>query len=199
MKVLIGCEKSQIICLEFRKLGHEAYRCDIQECSGDHPEYHLHMDLFEAISLKKWDLMIWHPMCTHLAVSGARWFETKQIEQRKAIYFFLAGVRSDIPRICTENPVGIMSTLYQKPDQYIQPYNFNENASKKTCLWLKNLPLLENTGYYPPRIVNGKNRWGNQTDSGQNKLTPSDDRAEIRSLTYTGIAKAMAEQWGYVL
>ncbi|MGB3988170.1 MAG: hypothetical protein WBK67_00535 [Minisyncoccales bacterium] len=143
-------------------------------------------------------MMIAHPPCTHLSVSGARWFKDKEDEQIDAIIFFLELVNADdIPRICIENPVGIMSTIYRKPDQYIQPYQFGHDASKKTGLWLKGLPelVIDPSEYIPPRTINGKPRWANQTDSGQNKLGPSENRATIRAKTYDGIARAMARQW----
>ena len=209
MKILIGCEESQAVCRAFRKLGHEAYSCDLQECSGGRPEWHLQIDVFEAIKLKKWDMGIFFPDCTYLTCC-AEWcyndIQTKKIkpgtltgEARReardiAESFFMKFTELDFPW-CIENPVGIMSTRYRKPNQNIQPYNFGEDASKRTCLWLNGLPELKPTGYIEPRIVDGKPRWDNQTDSGQNKLPPSEDRAKLRSKTYQGIADAMADQW----
>lgn len=222
MKILIGCEESQEVCKAFRKLNHEAYSCDILKCSGGHPEWHLQMDVFEAINLNNWDMMIAFPPCTDLTVSGARWFKEKKADgrQQKSINFFLDLAFSDIPKIAIENPIGIMSTEYRKPDQIIQPWQFGHPESKKTCLWLKNLPLLEPTDYADwkqyrcrcggvfkvelgkygcPNCTGdygaAKPLWNNQTKSGQNKLTPSKNRAKLRSKTYPGIAKAMAEQW----
>ena len=134
--------------------------------------------------------MISHPPCTHLAVSGARWFKDKQAEQVEALDFVRLLLDADIPRIALENPVSIISSKIRKPDQIIQPWMFGHDASKKTCLWLKNLPLLQ------PTDVIEKDKYANQTPSGQNKLGPSEDRWKLRSVTYAGIAEAMAEQWG---
>ena len=144
MKVLIACEESQAVTIELRKLGHEAFSCDLQDCTGGHPEWHFKQDVFEVIDMG-WDMMIAFPPCDHLAVSGARWFETKQVEQRKAIWFFVALTQTKIPTWAIENPIGIMSTLYRKPDQIIQPYYFGDEAQKTTCLWLKNIPQLQAT------------------------------------------------------
>lgn len=134
--------------------------------------------------------MVAHPPCTHLAVSGARWFKDKQVEQVEALDFVRLLLDADIPRIALENPVSIISSKIRKPDQIIQPWMFGHDASKKTCLWLKNLPLLQ------PTDVIEKDKYANQTPSGQNKLGPSEDRWKLRSVTYAGIAEAMAEQWG---
>jgi hypothetical protein len=189
VKVLIACEFSGIVRDAFRERGHNAWSCDLESSkSGD---YHWQGNVLDVLDLH-WDLMIAHPPCTHLAVSGARWFPEKIADgrQRAAIDFFMALVNAPIPRICVENPVSIMSTVYRKPDQIIQPWMFGEDASKKTCLWLKELPLL-----MPAEVIE-KERYANQTASGQNKLGPSPDRAKIRSMTYQGIARAMAKQWG---
>jgi hypothetical protein len=142
-----------------------------------------------------WDLMIAHPPCTHLAVSGARWFDKKRDEQAAALDFVGLLMDAPIERIAIENPVSVISSRIRKPDQIIQPYQFGHDASKKTCLWLKGLPLLKPTQMVEPRIVGGKQRWANQTDSGQNKLPPSKNRWKLRSKTYEGIADAMAAQW----
>jgi len=183
MKVLVACEESQAVTKEFRKLGHEAFSCDILPCSGGKPGWHFTDDV-TRILLAPWDLMIAFPPCTHLAVSGARWFKDKQVVRWEAIKFFMQFAESNIEKVAIENPVGIMSTVYRKPDQYIQPWEFGHGETKKTGLWLKNLPLLE-----PTDIVEGREQriW---------KMPPSKDRAKLRSKTYTGIAKAMAEQWG---
>ena len=143
MRVLLACEESQAVCKEFRKLGHEAYSCDIQECSGGYQEWHFKQDIFEAIEMG-WDIMIAFPPCTHLAVSGAAHFEKKRKDgrQQEGIDFFMKIVNAPIERIAIENPVGIMSKIYRKPDQVIQPYYFGDEAQKTTCLWLKNLPPL---------------------------------------------------------
>lgn len=196
MKVLIACEESQTVCKAFRAKGHEAYSCDILPCSGGHPEWHIQDDVLNH--LKGWDLIIAHPPCTFLSVSGIHWNNRGRgwEETNKALDFVRAIFAAPVDRLCLENPVSIISSKIRKPDQIIQPYQFGHDASKKTCLWLKGLPLLEPTEYVPPRVVNGKNRWGNQTDSGQNKLGPSETRAKERSVTYQGIAEAMADQWG---
>lgn len=194
MRVLVACEFSGIVCRAFREHGHEAYSCDLLPADPYNP-HHIQADVREFLD-RGWDLMIAHPPCTHLSVSGARWFKDKLAEQEDALEFVRFLMLADIPRICIENPVGIISTRICKPSQIIQPYNFGHDASKKTCLWLKNLPLLLPTKFVPPREVNGKARWSNQTDSGQNRLGPSEDRWAKRSVTYLGIAEAMAEQWG---
>ena len=154
MRVLVGCEESQAVTIELRKLGHEAFSCDLQECSGGYPEWHLQMDIFEAVKLG-WDMMIAFPPCTDLAVSGAAWFEQKRKDgrQQKSIDFFLNVVSVDIPMIAIENPVGIMSTHFRKPDQIIQPYMFGDPVKKTTCLWLKNMPPLLPTEIVSPEIT----------------------------------------------
>lgn len=145
------------------------------------------------------DLMIAHPPCTYICSSGLHWNKKRperQIETDLAVEFCKMLMNAPIPKIAMENPIGCLSTKYRKPDQIIQPYNFGDNASKSTCLWLKGLPLLEKTKFIEPRMINGKPRWANQTDSGQNNLGPSEDRWKERSKTYQGIADAMAIQWG---
>lgn len=185
MKVLIACEESQEVCKAFRALGHAAFSCDLQDCSGGHPEWHLKGDVRDYWC-KEWDLIIAHPPCTDLASSGARWFPEKRMDgrQQESISFFLAFTKLQCPKIAIENPIGIMSTIYRKPDQIIQPWQFGHGETKATCLWLKGLPLLE-----PTKIVDGREHrvW---------RLPPSADRAKLRSKTYSGIARAMAEQWG---
>ncbi len=184
MKVLIACEESQEVCKAFRERGHEAFSCDVWPCSGGHPEWHIQGDVLEILN-DKWDMMIAFPPCTHLAVSGARWFPEKRADgrQQHAIKFFMALVNAPVEKIAIENPVGIMSTEYRKPNQIIQPWQFGHGETKATCLWLKNLPLLQ-----PTEIVAGReNRiW---------RMPPSPERAKARSKTFPGIAKAMAEQW----
>ena len=145
-----------------------------------------------------WDLMIAHPPCTYLSVSGIHWNDRGRgwDETEKALEFFRLLLNAPIPKIAIENPVGIVSTRIRKPDQTIQPYQFGADASKATCLWLKDLPQLTPTAYVAPRMIDGKRRWANQTNGGQNKLAPSPDRWKERSRTYPGIAKAMASQWG---
>ncbi len=200
MRILVACEESQAVTIELRKLGHEAYSCDIEPCSGGHPEWHIQQDaipllngncLFNTVDetsymvAGNWDMILAFPPCTHLAVSGARYFEEKRRDgrQQAAIDFFLQFARADCPQIAIENPVGIMSTHYRKPDQIIQPWQFGHGETKKTCLWLKGLPPLR-----PTEIVEGRDQriW---------RMPPSKDRAKLRSKTFQGIAKAMAEQW----
>lgn len=185
MRVLIACEFSGIVREEFRKLGHDAWSCDLlpTEIEGNH----IQGDVLEILN-DGWDLMIAHPPCTHLAVSGARWFKDKKEEQENALEFVKQLLNAPINKIALENPVSIISSKIRKPDQIIQPWMFGHEESKKTCLWLKNLPPL-----IPTKIMEIRNR--NLTPSGQNKLTPSPDRWKERSRTYVGIAKAMAEQW----
>lgn len=194
MRILVACEESQAVTKEFRRMGHAAYSCDTQPCSGGHPEWHIQADVLPLLD-QGWDMLIAFPPCTHLAVSGARWFKQKQLDgrQQAAIGFFMAFANAPIDKIAIENPVSIMSTKWRKPDQIIQPYEFGHPESKRTCLWLKNLPKLQ-----PTEVLQKPEcgYWDNQTPSGQNKLGPSKDRGKIRSKTYTGIAKAMAEQWG---
>jgi len=193
MRILVACEESQSVTKEFRKLGHEAYSCDIEPCSGGHPEWHLQQDVISLLT-EQWDMIIAFPPCTHLAVSGARYFKEKQADgrQQKAIDFFMAIASAPCDRIAIENPVGVMSTIWRKPDQIIQPYEYGHPESKKTCLWLKGLPKLKPTNILP---LPESGYWQNQTPSGQNKLGPSPNRAKIRSKSYSGIARAMAEQW----
>ena len=184
MKILVACEESQAVTKELRKLGHEAYSCDIQDCTGGHPEWHIKGDALPLLK-QKWDMILAFPPCTDLASSGARWFKEKQADgrQQKSIDFFLECTKTDCPRVAIENPIGIMSSNYRKPDQIIQPWQFGHGETKATCLWLKGLPKLEST-----KEVDGREQrvW---------KLPPSKDRAKLRSKTYEGVAKAMAEQW----
>lgn len=205
MKVLIACEESQRVCIEFRKLGHEAYSCDILECSGGHPEWHIQEDVLEILNLD-WDLIIAHPPCTYLTVTGNRWFNIdrygekaeKRIEDRKeAINFFMKLANANCEKIAIENPIGIMSTTYRKPDQIIQPWMFGDAFEKKTCLWLKGLPPLIPTNIVKPeeriKFESGKTMPKWYTDLWN---LPKEERARERSKTFPGIAKAMAEQWG---
>ena len=184
MKILVACEESQAVTIEMRRLGHEAYSCDIEPCSGGHPEWRLQVDALELLKMK-WDMILAFPPCTHLAVSGARYFEQKRKDgrQQAAIDFFMRFANADCPKIAIENPVGIMSSVWRKPDQIIQPWQFGHGETKKTCLWLKGIPLL-----VPTNIVDGREQriW---------KMPPSEDRAKNRAKTFPGIARAMAEQW----
>jgi hypothetical protein len=196
VKVLIACEFSGTVRDAFRALGHEAVSCDLLPTLK--PGSHYEGDVRDILNAN-WDLMIAHPPCTYLSASGLHWNKRKPERAaltEEAIAFVKLLAEAPIPKIAIENPIGCLSTRWRKPDQWIQPYQFGDDASKATCLWLKGLPLLEKTGYFPPRVVEGKLRWGNQTDSGQNRLGPSKDRWAKRSITYPGIAKAMAEQWG---
>lgn len=200
MRVLVACEESQTVCKAFRARGHEAYSADILEPSGGHPEWHILGDVLPLINGRckfrtidgashevagRWDMIIAFPPCTHLAVSGARWFPQKRADgrQQAAIDFFMQLVTADCDKIAVENPVSIMSTEYRKPDQTFQPWQFGHGASKKTCLWLKNLQPLK-----PTNIVDGREQrvW---------KMPPSADRARNRAKTFTGVADAMAAQW----
>lgn len=197
--MLVGCECSGVVREAFRNKGHQAYSCDLKP-ADDGSDYHLVRDIFDVVHWD-WDLLIAHPPCTALAVSGNRYYH--QSEARKeAFNFFMKLANLPIDKIAIENPVGVVSSMWRKPDQIVQPYEFGEDASKKTCLWLKGLPPLDRL---PSRRVSGRlvawnggivERWSNQTDSGQNNLPPSKDRAAIRSKTYQGIADAMAEKWG---
>lgn len=232
--VLIACEESQTVCIEFRKLGINAFSCDIIECSGGHPEWHFKQDVLEVIKNKggtlqngeeyfiegKWDLMIAHPPCTYLAVSGARWFydpadkdlpmeqrrphprfPTRRQDQKDGIKFFLALATADIDKIAVENPVGVMTKHFRKPDQIVQPYMFGDPARKTTCLWLKNLPPLKETNVVDcgemVKFSSGKSmpKWY----SDALKAKTAAERRKIRSKTFEGFAKAMAEQWSKVI
>lgn len=197
MRVLIGCECSGRVRDAFRKRGHDAWSCDLKPTETPGP--HIMVDLLAVLN-DGWDLMIAHPECTYLCSSGLHWNGRVPGRAEKtewALEFVKVLMAAPIDRIAIENPVGKIGTRVRPADQYIQPYEFGDNASKTTGLWLKNLPLLKSTCYVPPaRIVNGKPRWANQCDGGQDKLPPSPDRAADRARTYAGIAEAMADQWG---
>lgn len=196
MKVLVACEYSGSVRDAFIARGHEAVSCDLLPTDAPGPHYQGDV---RDILYDGWDLMVAHPPCTYLSVSGMHW-TTRGLRDPQltedALEFVRLLLDAPIERIALENPVSVISSRIRKPDQIITPYQFGHDASKKTCLWLKNLPHLVSTDYVEPRVVNGKKRWGNQTDSGQNKLPPSADRWKIRSETYAGIAAAMADQWG---
>ena len=206
MRVLVACEFSGVVREAFRKRGHNAYSLDLLPAEYEDDGWHLQCDVFKAIEYNPWDLMIAHPPCTYLTVSGLHWNKKNPERQQKteeAIEFFRRLLEADIPKICIENPVGCISTHIRKPDQIIQPYEFGEDASKRTCLWLKGLAPLRIDpdkrfgGRWVERVGRSPvERWSNQTDSGQNRLGPSEDRWKLRSVTYQGIADAMAEQWG---
>ena len=180
----------------FIRAGHDAMSCDMLPTEKPGPHYQ--GDVRDVLH-NGWDLLIGHPPCTYLSVSGMHW-TTRGLRDPQLTEDALAFARllmdAPIARIAIENPVSIISSRIRKPDQIIQPYQFGHDASKKTCLWLKGLPPLRPTAFVEPRIVDGKPRWANQTDSGQNKLPPSADRWKMRSKTYQGIADAMAAQWG---
>ena len=196
MRVLVACESSGVVRDAFRARGHFAMSCDL--LPAERPGPHHQGDVRELLG-QEWDLLIAHPPCTYLSVSGMHW-TTRGLRDPKLTEDALDLVRlfmdAPIERIAIENPVSVISSRIRKPDQIIQPHQFGHDASKKTCLWLKNLPLLKPTQLVEPRIIDGKPRWANQTDSGQNKLPPSKDRWRLRSKTYQGIADAMAAQWG---
>ena len=220
MQILIACEESQAVCKEMRRLGHECYSCDIQECSGGHPEWHIMADVIPLLNGRcsfatmdgaghtiqgQWDMIIAHPPCTYLTVTGNRWFNVerygdKAIQRGKyrvdAINFFMAFVNADCKKIAIENPIGCMSSVYRRPDQIIHPYMFGDPARKATCLWLKGLKTLDQTNVVKPVIVKYKN--GKGTDSPWHFDTIGlslEERSKIRSKTFPGIARAMAEQW----
>jgi hypothetical protein len=205
MRVLIACEESQAVTIEMRKLNIEAYSCDIIPCSGGHPEWHIQADVLSILDIG-WDLMIAFPPCTYLTVTGNRWFDIKRYGEKAiqrykdreyAIEFFMKLVNADVPYRVIENPIGIMSTQYRKPDQIIQPYEFGDPYEKRTCLWLYNLPRL-----IPTKIVSPERRIvyksGATSPGWHGRTLPLEhsQRKKLRSKTFTGIAKAMAEQWG---
>lgn len=194
MKILIACEKSEIVCKAFRKKGHNAWSCDTQVSEDYYWPFHIKGDVLRILDGHDWDMMIAHPPCTHLSVSGARWFNQKYDVQKDAINFFFALTNAPIRKICIENPIGVMSSYFRKPNkvldehgwhgQIIQPWQFGHGETKATCLWLKNLPLLK-----PTNIVEGR-------EHKIHKMAPGPNRSADRARTYQGIADAMAEQWG---
>jgi hypothetical protein len=204
MRVLVACEESQAVTIELRKLGHEAFSCDLLPCSGGHPEWHLHKSVFDVMH-DGWDMMIAFPPCTDLAVSGAMHFKKKIAngDQAKSIHFFMDLVNAPIDKIAIENPIGIMSSNYQKPSQIIQPWQFGDKAQKSTCLWLKNLPNLEATDI----VEKGEFFEWKDRKTGKMKKQPMwyyqalkdakspEHRRTLRSKTFQGIAVAMATQW----
>ncbi len=229
MNVLVACEESQEVCKAFRAKGHNAFSCDLVQCSGGKPHWHIQGNALDYLipregrydsdtaiyfltqdgyyqSVPKWDILIVHPPCTYLTVTGNRWFNTerygeKAIERMRqrelAIDFFLAFAFADIPKICIENPIGCMSSQYRKPDQIIQPYQFGHPMRKATCLWLKGLPKLQPTEIVEPDIyyytaANGRIK----SDSRYRSQGKKSEWARQRSKTFPGIARAMAEQWG---
>jgi len=192
VRILVACEESQAVTKRLRKRGHEAYSCDIEPCSGGHPEWHLQQDVLPLLN-DGWDMIIAFPPCTDLATSGARWFKQKIADgrQQRSIDFFMAIANADCPKIVIENPVGIMSTKWRKPDQIVQPWMFGHPETKKTCLWLKGVDKLVETDnvedYMHTLPAKEKHRI--------HYMSPGKDRAKNRSKTFKGIAKAMAKQW----
>ena len=197
-RILIACEESQEVCKAFREKGFEAFSCDILPCSGGHPEWHLQEDVVPLLE-KDWDMVLAFPPCTHLAVSGARHFakKIKDGRQQQGIDFFMEFANCKCPKVVIENPVGIMSTKWRKPDQIIQPFQFGEPFRKTTCLWIKGLPQLKSTNVVDEgeqvRFNSGKSMPKWYSDAFR---LPPKERAIVRSKTFPGIAKAMAEQWG---
>lgn len=192
MKILCACEESQAVTIELRRLGHEAYSCDIEPCSGGHPEWHLQQDALPLLR-EKWDMIIAFPPCTHLAVSGAAWFEQKRKDgrQQQAIDFFMEFANCECEKVAIENPVGIISSTWRKPNQIIHPWMFGHLEQKTTCLWLKGLePLVETNNVRNKMMELPRNE-----RERLHYLPPSKDRAKLRSKTFHGIAVAMAEQW----
>lgn len=181
MKVLVACEFSGVVREAFRKRGHDAWSCDILPTEIP-SEYHIQDDVLNYLH-KEWDLMIGHPPCTYLSVSGARWFKERQSQQVLALDFVKLLMDAQIPRICIENPISIISSKIRKPDQIIQPWMFGHGETKATCLWLKNLPKLK-----PTNMVEGR-------EPKIHNMSPGPNRGKERSRTYPGIAEAMAEQW----
>ena len=237
MKVLVACEESQRVCIAFRERGHNAFSCDIEPCSGGHPEWHIQGDVLKVLNPQyldfpcggdvedvdgdygiefntadgeyhyffgKWDLIIAHPPCTYLTLAGNKWFKPefadrfpdRQKQRKEAVVFFMAIANAYCDKIAIENPVGVMSSQWRKPDQYIEPYMFGDPEKKKTGLWLKGLPLLKPTNIVEPVIIHCKSganepRWHMET-----MHLPKAERSRARSRTFIGIAEAMAEQWG---
>ena len=220
MRILVACEESQRVTTELRNLGHEAYSCDIQPCSGGHKEWHIQQNVLPLLdghcSFRtmdglvhtldaKWDLIIAHPPCTYLTVTGNRWFNEERYgdkarkrkqDREEAIQFFLAFANADCDRIAIENPVGVMSTHFRKPDQTVHPYMFGDPERKATCFWLKGLPLLQPTNVVEPVVIQFKNGKGTDSPWHLNTISlPPAERSKARSKTFPGMAKAMAEQW----
>lgn len=194
MRILLACEESQTVCKAFRAKGHEAYSCDILPPSGGKPEWHIQCDVLPLLK-KKWDMIIAFPPCTHLAVSGAAWFEAKRKDgrQQEGIDFFMKLANAKCPKIAIENPISIMSNKYRKPDQIIQPWQYGHPETKATCLWLKGLPLLKPTKIVKPEYKIGKD---GKRYSPTHYYWQKKDRAFIRSKTFQGIADGMANTWG---
>lgn len=190
MKVLVACEFSGVVRKAFRKRDHDAWSCDLLPAL-DESEYHIQDDVLKVLE-QEWDLMIAHPPCTHLAVSGAKWFKDKEKEQEEALDFVRKLLAAPVDKIALENPISIISTKIRKPDQIIQPWMFGHMETKATCLWLKNLPTLKETN----NVYNEMMKLPKKERNKIHYMSPSKDRGHLRSITYQGIADAMAEQWG---
>lgn len=211
MKVLVVCEESQAVCKEFRSLGHEAYSCDLKDCSGEHPEWHIKGDAFEAIASKKWDLIVMHPPCTHLTVAGNRHYAKGKekhylrIESAEFVQRLWDSATELCDKVAMENPVGCIPTMCKVPKaQYIQPYEYGHKARKKTGLWLHGLPHIKPTEIVVPEIIEYTRKDGRKTTFSKDYMEGVDRSGKMkastkRSKTYEGIAKAMAEQWGVSL
>lgn len=205
MKILVACEESQTVCKAFRAKGHEAYSCDILPCSGGHPEWHIQGDVLPLLE-QDWYMIIAHPPCTYLTVTGNRWFNVERYgekalqrikDREEARDFFMKLANAKCGKICIENPLGFMSTYWRKPDQIIQPYMFGEPFEKKTCLWLKGLrPLKQTNAVKPPERVRFKSGKSMPSWYAEAWHLPKEQRSVLRSKTFQGIADAMAEQWG---
>lgn len=227
MKILVACEESQVVCEAFRKKGHEAFSCDILDCSGCFPEYHIKGDVlkilhpvndgeFVGISfitmdgvihvVEKWDMILAFPPCTYLCNTGNKWFNIDRFgksaikryyDRLNAIDFFMKFALCDCEKVCIENPIGVMSGVFRKPNQIIQPYQFGHNERKSTCLWLKGLPELKPTNIVEPNLYKYKNGKGYDCEWHVKSMNMSpDERSRFRSKTFPGIAQAMSEQWG---
>lgn len=197
MRVLVACEESQTVTKAFRAIGHNAFSCDLLPASGGHPEWHLRADVRDVLARAlPWDMLIGFPPCDHLAVSGARWFPEKVADgrQQAGIDLFLALAHADVPRVAIENPVGIMSTVWRKPDQIVQPWFYGDEATKTTCLWLRNLPPLFATKVVGRGVIQVVKSGRRLPEWYSN--APRKTRKIVRSRTFPGLAAAMAEQWG---
>jgi len=203
MRILVACEESQTVTKELRALGHEAYSCDLESCSGGHPEWHIQEDAIEIAYSGNWDMMIAHPPCTYLTVTGNKWmkdefkdrFPDRQQQREDAIIFFINLYNAPIPMIAIENPVGIMSTEFRKPDQYVHPFYFGDPHSKKTGLWLKGLMPLKATNVVEPLMYTYKDGRKDPMWHVESMSMPPKERSKYRSKTFPGIAKEMARQW----
>lgn len=206
--ILIACEESQVVAIEFRKFGHEAYSCDLLPCSGGHPEWHLKRDVTKLLD-QKWDMIIAFPPCTYITVTGNRWFNIEKYgesaaqrhrDREFAIKFFMMFAECECEKVAIENPVGTMSSEWRRPDQIINPWQFGDPFEKKTCLWLRGLPKLLPTNIVTPpkriKFKSGKSMPSWYSDAWR---LPKDERAKLRSKTFPGIAMAMASQWGPLL